>query len=773
MMGQRHSHPHAHDGAQQPSSRTSADAAACVGLLTLRLQSLALPQSVARTLPSRGEPWRLRIVMTLGLRGYTLSAPATCTAPSADGVVQVRLAHALRSWVARGEEGFIASISLFAELPAVHRVVGGSKDRVLPLGQAWAPTGLLLDGRRHTYVLGLHGVEEGGGRLSLARLLHAPRGAGRARNELGMTDADHNRLVARMNELAASPPPPSPLPDGEWGAGRSHPVLTIYGDVGVAANSHKTLPLLYEGEGGGMSPPGTAVCVLEGGKGGYSLRVHSRGLTEDGSGLRPLPTSPTAAEEEEEEEEEEGEGVVDVEGEGGATLSLLGSYQPRDAAVSRLTSSLLAQFDANGDGRLDYAEVVALLTALGHSFSKEEMRAVLSSMDADSSGCVDAGELTAWLSSPAVASMSLELLAFLAEGASSPSARSVINDLARTSRHSSRGGASRVEVADAGRLVVDELGLICLERTTGLLVQERIPRYVKLAIALLYHSAAGELLHRASSRSVRSLLHALSMREGSYMDSPRSARDIGPFARGFGIDTAEIERPLGEYASFNSFFSRRLKPGARPIACPEDEGVAVCPADCRLAVFESLADAQAVWVKGRGFTLPKLFGPYGHLAPAFEGCALAIARLAPQDYHRWHVPFSASLGARHAIPGALFTVNPIAIRAPIPDVYGENKREVCVLHSPVFGTALLVAVGATCVGSIHVMEGQSGVSSLKKGEEHGYFSFGGSTVLLLLQRGSITFDADLLANSLKPLETVVAQGSRLGVATGTGVRLEC
>jgi len=139
-----------------------------------------------------------------------------------------------------------------------------------------------------------------------------------------------------------------------------------------------------------------------------------------------------------------------------------------------------------------------------------------------------------------------------------------------------------------------------------------------------------------------------------------------------------------------------------------------------------------------------------------------IARLAPQDYHRFHLPVHCKVGPSRSFDGALFTVNPIAIREDV-DVYTENKRNLTVLESEEFGTIVYISVGATMVGSI-VLTTTEG-KAYHKGDEHGYFAFGGSTVLLLFQPGTVIFDADLLINSSKPIETLVKMGNRIGFST--------
>jgi phosphatidylserine decarboxylase len=249
------------------------------------------------------------------------------------------------------------------------------------------------------------------------------------------------------------------------------------------------------------------------------------------------------------------------------------------------------------------------------------------------------------------------------------------------------------------------------------------------------------------------------------MNSPLSVSRIDDFVRAFNLDTDELLLPLGAYPNFNAFFYRKLKPTARAIAAPLDDCVVVSPADCRLVAFPTLAEATSIWVKGQSFTVERLLGrENADVAPLFVGGAMVISRLAPQDYHRFHLAVTGRTGRRTPIDGALFTVNPIAIRQNVPDVYTENKREVCLVHTRAFGTVAIVAVGATVVGSINITSPDG--AYLHKGDEHGYFAFGGSTVLTLFQPGTVIFDSDLVANSAKPLETLVRVGARIGIASG-------
>lgn len=240
------------------------------------------------------------------------------------------------------------------------------------------------------------------------------------------------------------------------------------------------------------------------------------------------------------------------------------------------------------------------------------------------------------------------------------------------------------------------------------------------------------------------------------MDSPKSAQKIPSFVENFNINIEEIEKPLSEYKTFNEFFYRKLKPGAREIACPDDDSVIVAAADCRLTVFSTLHAATSIWIKGDRFTVENLFGDVSELqqyAHRFAGGSLMISRLAPQDYHRWHFPVSGKLKKHHRVDGAFFTVNPIAIRRRL-NVFTENERIVVLMESDVFGLVAMVCVGATMVGSINITA--EDYSYVRKGDEHGYFSFGGSTVLTLFeQTADVRFRRKFREHSDIGLETLV------------------
>lgn len=217
---------------------------------------------------------------------------------------------------------------------------------------------------------------------------------------------------------------------------------------------------------------------------------------------------------------------------------------------------------------------------------------------------------------------------------------------------------------------------------------------------------------------------------------------------------SEVLRPLPEFKTFNEFFYRQLKPDARPCSAPERPEIITSPADCRSVVFNRLDEAQRIWVKGREFSVERLLGnAYPEDAKRFNNGALGVFRLAPQDYHRFHIPVDGIMGEPKAIDGEYYTVNPMAIRSSL-DVYGENIRVVVPIDSVKHGRVMVICVGAMMVGST-VITRKAG-EKVARAEELGYFKFGGSTLLLLFEPGSMVFDDDMVDNSQGALETLVS-----------------
>lgn len=302
--------------------------------------------------------------------------------------------------------------------------------------------------------------------------------------------------------------------------------------------------------------------------------------------------------------------------------------------------------------------------------------------------------------------------------------------------------------------------ILVFDRRTKRLVEELIDGKIALSMRAIYQSKLGLGLMDTGAKE---LLQNLSEKQGRKMNTVESAKDIPKFIEFFKdqLNLAEVKYPLEHFTTFNQFFVRELKPGARPIACPERDDVAVCGADSRLIAFRSIDESLRFWIKGRKFSVQGLLGK-DICSGAFIDGTLVIFRLAPQDYHRFHSPVSGTVEQFVNIPGCLYTVNPIAVNSKYCNVFTENKRVVSIISTAEFGKVAFVAIGATMVGSITFLKKKG--DHVKKGDEFGYFSFGGSTVICVFEKDVIEIDEDLLTNSARSLETLVEVGMKLGVS---------
>ncbi|OCH91046.1 hypothetical protein OBBRIDRAFT_753808 [Obba rivulosa] len=293
---------------------------------------------------------------------------------------------------------------------------------------------------------------------------------------------------------------------------------------------------------------------------------------------------------------------------------------------------------------------------------------------------------------------------------------------------------------------------------------ESMPAATRLGMHLLFYGGYQvKLLHE---KSVESILKELSIREGRIYDSPDSAKSIPSFVQTYSIDTEELAEPdVNKYATFNEFFYRKLKEGARPVTDADDPAGVCSAADCRLTVYPTVDLAQQFWIKGNNFSIPALLNvaPDSEEAKVFEGSSVAIFRLAPADYHRFHSPIDGTIGGTVDIDGEYYTVNPQAVNESGFDVFTANRRSVLYLTHTASGRRVaFVAIGAMLVGSIHWTAGGQPGTQVRRGDELGYFAYGGSTVVALFPRGTVAFDADLVANSAEPIETLVKVGWSIG-----------
>ena len=288
-----------------------------------------------------------------------------------------------------------------------------------------------------------------------------------------------------------------------------------------------------------------------------------------------------------------------------------------------------------------------------------------------------------------------------------------------------------------------------MDRSEGKLKTETI--YGERALRWVYGNPLGRM---AQWLLIRRWI--VSAYYGRKMDELESCSRIKPFIKKYCLDESEFAECASEYLSFNEFFYRKLKPESRPV----DEAVdsIIFPADGRHMAFANISSENNFFVKGQEFDLTQFLGD-ADLAKRYEGGSMLLSRLCPVDYHRFHFPCAGRAGVPRHINGWLYSVNPIALITR-PTIFWENKRVVTSLESNNFGQVQVVEVGATMVGSIsqtYMPEEQ-----VAKGEEKGYFAFGGSSVVILFEKDRIRFDPDLLENTSNGYETYTRFGERVG-----------
>jgi phosphatidylserine decarboxylase len=250
---------------------------------------------------------------------------------------------------------------------------------------------------------------------------------------------------------------------------------------------------------------------------------------------------------------------------------------------------------------------------------------------------------------------------------------------------------------------------------------------------------------------------------------------IHGFIRRFKIDLAEALEPEPRaYPDFNAFFTRALKPSARPIATGDQ--VICCPVDGAISQIGMIQADALLQAKGQSFSLTALLGGSAERARPFQGGGFVILYLSPRDYHRIHMPLAGRLREMVHVPGALFSVSPLTSRV-VPGLFARNERVATLFDSSV-GPMALVLVGAINVASIETVwagvitpplgaaircwrypphGGDNGAVALAKGAELGRFNMG-STVILLFGPAAVRWEPTL------QVETRVRLGQPLGVA---------
>lgn len=293
--------------------------------------------------------------------------------------------------------------------------------------------------------------------------------------------------------------------------------------------------------------------------------------------------------------------------------------------------------------------------------------------------------------------------------------------------------------------------IMVYDRKTNQLFKEQV--YGDSGVKFLYQTGPGYLLERSIlSRRPLSAIYGL------YNDSSWSARRIPWFVKRFQIPMDDFVVPQGGFSSFNEFFIRKYKVGKREF--PKTTSVLGSPAEGRVFAFDKISSDSFFPIKGQSLQLGTLLGS-ADWAKKYHGGAGFVVRLCPVDYHRYHFPDSGIAEAAQRITGRYHSVNPIALRKR-PQLFQENERMVTLFKSDHFGTLALVEVAALCVG--RMSQTYLPGSSVQRGQEKGYFTFGASTCVLFVEPNRLKISPDLLAHTQSGYETYVALGEPLGHA---------
>lgn len=265
-------------------------------------------------------------------------------------------------------------------------------------------------------------------------------------------------------------------------------------------------------------------------------------------------------------------------------------------------------------------------------------------------------------------------------------------------------------------------------------------------LSFLYRTAAGRRVLKWLIRP------GVSKMAGKFLDSALSVCLISFFIRANHLDLSDYERC--SYHSFNDFFTRRVKEGARPVEQRSDCLISPCDA---AALVLPVDGTSTFSIKKADYTVQRLLRSR-KLAKEFMGGSAVILRLSVSDYHRYCHVDDGMVAYYRRIPGVFHTVMPIANE--YYPVYHENTREYCLLHSEHFGDMVVMEVGALLVGRI---VNDKACGRVRRGEEKGYFEFGGSTIVLLLKKGVVQWSEKLLEKSKNGEETPVKMGEVLGM----------
>ena len=274
--------------------------------------------------------------------------------------------------------------------------------------------------------------------------------------------------------------------------------------------------------------------------------------------------------------------------------------------------------------------------------------------------------------------------------------------------------------------------------------------YGDFFVRLLYGNKIGQFLTETFL-----VKKPLSRLMGIYYNSRFSSRLISPFVKKFKIAMDEFQVPPNGFRNFNEFFIREFEPGIRRFSIKRDEVCAPCEA--RYLIYDKFSIDQTFTLKGAHLNIRKLLNNHS-CADEFDGGTCFIARLCPVDYHRFHFHDSGKIRTHFRIKGKLHSVNPLALKYD-PEVFQFNEREVTIFDSQNTGAVLYIEVGAMGVGSIKQknLPGET----VSRGDQKGWFEFGGSSVIIIFQKDRIKIDTDILEQSTGGNESFIRLGETI------------
>lgn len=285
-------------------------------------------------------------------------------------------------------------------------------------------------------------------------------------------------------------------------------------------------------------------------------------------------------------------------------------------------------------------------------------------------------------------------------------------------------------------------------RLSGNMEEEKI--YGEASIRWAYYNPIGKIVTRLIVKNP-----LISKLYGWWMDRSSSKKRIQPFIELYKVDTSEFLEPVESYPHFNAFFYRELKPESRPI--DNRDFSLVFPADGRHLAIENVQMANRFYAKGQELSIDELVGDMP-FAQKLSGASVVISRLCPVDYHRFHAPFSGTAMAPLVIGNSLYSVNPLALSQNL-DYLVQNRRWVIPFKLDDGKLAVVVVIGATFVGSAEFTYDPGFV---EKGQELGFFLFGGSCVVTILPHGKAMIDPSLLEQSREGVESYDKMGRPFG-----------